>query len=861
MALTPMMRQYLDLKEKNKECLLFFRLGDFYEMFFEDALTASKELDITLTGKDCGLEERAPMCGVPYHAADGYIQKLIGKGYKVAICEQLELPEEAKGLVKRGIIRIVTPGTVFDSSMLKDNENNYILSVYEKNGVLGAAYADISTGAFFSEEIKDTNALQNLMIRIYPTEVLFQRSNGALENFFAAYKEHCFLTRYEDWPFISSNAGKALKEHFHVLSLASFGLDPKMLSVNAAGALLQYLLETQKNSLEHIKKLTPTSGGKYMVIDPFTHRNLELTETMRDKSRKGSLLWLLDKTKTAMGGRLIKRYIEQPLLDKKEIMARLDAVGELKKDLFLRNELRNLLDNIYDIERLLSRISYGSLDARDVLAIRASIQPLPQLKELLSACESTALSEAAKGIDTMGDLCLFLSQSISDDPPNGIRDGGIIKSGFNHDVDKLREARTSGKDWLSSLEQKERESTGIKNLRIGCNKVFGYYIEVTKSNLSLVPYRYTRRQTLAGCERFVTPELKELEEMLFSAEDKCNKLEYELFLKIRSELEGHISVLQANADIIARIDVLQSFAQAAYDYDYVKPTIKTNGVIDIKNGRHPVVERAVRQEFVPNDAYLDEKEDKFLIITGPNMAGKSTFMRQTGLIVLMAQIGCFVPAVSANICIVDRIFTRVGASDDLSAGQSTFMVEMNELASILNNATSKSLLILDEIGRGTSTLDGLSIAWATIEYILGQTGIGAKTLFATHYHELIRLEGILPGVKNYSVGVREFNKTILFLHKIRRGGTDKSFGIEVARLAGLPEGLIERAKALLTALEKHAGTDISVLDVSATQEPEEKNARTETANKIVSDIGNIEINTLTPLEALSILNDFKQRIE
>lgn len=856
MALSPMMRQYLEIKEKNKDCLLFFRLGDFYEMFFEDAKTASRELEIALTGRDCGLEERAPMCGVPYHAAEGYIARLIEKGYKVAICEQLENPSAAKGIVQRGIVRIVTPGTISESSMLKEDENSFLLSVYERKGRIGAAYADISTGAFWAEELAGMEELGNLLLRVLPKEVLFDESNAVLFHYLKG-QDSLYLTRYDAWPYESRNANRLLQQHFGVMSATVFGFAEDSPCLNAAGALLQYLLDTQKNSLAHIKKLAKTSGTDYMAIDQFTHRNLELTETMRSKEKRGSLLWLLDKTKTAMGSRLLKLYIEQPLLSKKEINARLDAVAELKEGFALRSALRQELDKIYDIERLLARISYGSLDARDIIALKSSIAPLPSIQAMLQNCKDGALSLCAQQLDTLEALYSYLDECICEDPPHGIRDGGFIRPGYNAEVDKLRDAKTSGAEWLSTMEQRERDATGIKNLKIGYNKVFGYYIEVSKSNISAVPYRYTRRQTLSNCERYITQELKELEDVLLSATDKCNALEYSLFLQIRDHLTQYIDVLQKNAGLLARIDVLQSFAQAAYDYDYVKPKICTDGSISIRGGRHPVVERTVRQEFVPNDTYLDEQDDKLLVITGPNMAGKSTFMRQTGLIVLMAQMGSFVPAAEARISIVDRVFTRVGASDDLASGQSTFMVEMNELASILNSATKDSLLILDEIGRGTSTLDGLSIAWATIEYILGKNGIGAKTLFATHYHELTDLEGKLPGLRNYSSTVQEYEKSIVFLHKIRRGGTDRSFGIEVAKLAGLPEALTDRAKGLLSILQQNASTDLGRIDFSALPTLPDKKARG--AEKLIRHIAQLDIDNLTPLEALSLLSDLKQK--
>ena len=859
MALTPMMRQYLDIKEKNKDCLLFFRLGDFYEMFFEDAKIASKELELTLTGKDCGLEERAPMCGIPYHAVDGYIAKLIDKGYKVAICEQLEDPQQAKGLVERGITRIITPGTVADSSMLKENENSYIFSLYEEKGRFGVSYADISTGGFYVEEAENGQELANVLTRVAPKEILYPEENQILKKIVGAYKD-CYASPYYPWAFQHDTAHKLLLQHFGVISLRGFDISAKSLTISAAGALLQYLIETQKNSLMHIKKIRKISTGEYMIVDPFTHRNLELTETIRSKNKRGSLLWLLDKTKTSMGGRLLKKAIEQPLLKKQAINERLSAVDELKNDYCLRSELRAQLGGIYDIERLLARISYGTLDARDALSLKQSLEAIPGIKSLLLQAKSTLLKHSGENLDPLEDLYRFLESAIHPDAPNGIKDGGIIRDGFSADVDKYRDATKSGKDWLASLEQREREETGIKNLKIGFNKVFGYYIEVTKSYLNQVPYRYTRRQTLAGGERYITAELKELEDTILSASDKCSKLEYQLFLQIREKLAGFINALQANAEIIALVDVMQSFAQAAYDNDYVRPAIREDGVIEIKGGRHPVVEKTVRQDFVPNDTYLDTKENTLMIITGPNMAGKSTFMRQIGLIVIMAQIGCFVPAALASISIVDRVFTRVGASDDLASGQSTFMVEMNELASILNNATEKSLLILDEIGRGTSTLDGLSIAWATIEYILKTKNLGAKTLFATHYHELTELEGILPGIKNYSITVKEMEKTIIFLHKIKRGGTDRSFGIEVARLAGLPEALLERARNLLMGLEKNAKPSLQGLDLPKEEAEEKSEELSRNISRIQQTLRGLDINSLTPLEALSVLNDLKQMV-
>ena len=856
MALTPMMQQYFQIKEQYKDCILFYRLGDFYEMFFDDALLASKELEITLTGRDCGLAERAPMCGVPFHAADTYIARLVEKGYKVAICEQLQDPSQAKGIVERGIIRIVTPGTVSDNAMLGEKENNYILSICAGEGsAYGVAYADVSTGAFFAEEAEDKGSLTALMNRLGAKEAVCCEDDKELAGFLKL-SGSILINRYPAWAFEAETAAKILKEHFAVAGLSVFGLaeDNKAL-VGACGALMQYLTETQKNTLGHISSLKVVSSSSYMTIDKFTHRNLELTETMRDKSKKGSLLWLLDKTKTAMGGRLIKTYIERPLLNKREITDRLNAVDELKSNYVLRSALRQALGNVYDIERLLTKISYQTLDGRHALSILQSLEQFPEIKELLEGCKSGLLKRLGNQLDPLEGLKKLLSSAIIENPPIGITDGGIIKEGFHHEVDRLRTAANDGATWLKALEERERESTGIKNLKVGYNKVFGYYIEVTKSNLGQVPYHYTRRQTLAGCERFITKELKDLEDTILSAKDRLAKLEYELFCTIRAKISDHIAALQKDAEAIAAVDVLQSFAQAAYDYNYVKPKIKDDGIIEIKNGRHPVVERTVNQEFVPNDAYLDQEKNCLLVITGPNMAGKSTFMRQVGLIILMAHMGSFVPATSAEICLVDRVFTRVGASDDLSSGQSTFMVEMNELASILNNATEKSVLILDEIGRGTSTTDGLSIAWATIEYIL--ENLRAKTLFATHYHELTSLEGTLDGLQNYSISIRELQDTVIFLHKIKRGGADRSFGIEVAKLAGLPAKLLDRSKVLLKAIEESSGVSLDQIEI---KEQPASQAREADYSRVIGQLRSIDINTLTPLESMAILAELAEKV-
>ncbi len=857
MALSPMMRQYLEIKEQYKDGFLFFRLGDFYEMFFDDAVKASKELELTLTGKDCGLEERAPMCGVPYHAAETYIQKLIEKGYKVLICEQLEDPATAKGLVKRGIVRIITPGTVSDMSMLNEGEANYILSVCQRNQVLSVSYADVSTGAFFCEETSP-DFLDQTLFRIRPKEILYPSNDPELDTFLKKTEFSFYLTPYEQWPFQHSTALKTLKEHFRVNSMNSFGLKDDSVMIDSAGALMQYLMDTSKTSLTHFVSLKESSDGRYMILDTFTRRNLEITETMRDKEKKGSLLGHLDRTKTAMGSRLLKSYVEQPLLNPDEIDFRLDCVEAIKNDLLLRTELRDLLDEIYDIERLLARLSYGNMDARDAVMLRSSIAPLSDIEKLISGSSSMSLKMVINGLDPLEDLYTLLMQSIGDNPPVGLREGGFIREGYNEELDRLRFISHNGKDLIKQMEARERELTGIKTLKIGYNRVFGYYIDVTNSFRDMVPERYIRRQTLTGSERYITEELKKIEDELLTSEDRANKLEYSLFEEIRDSIASKIHELQKDCSIISELDFYQSLAQVAYDFNYVRPKITVDGVIDIKNGRHPVVEAYNRADFIPNDCYMDNDDDTMLIITGPNMAGKSTFMRQTGLIVLMAQIGSFVPASKARIGIVDRIFTRVGASDDLSSGQSTFMMEMNELASILNNATPKSLVILDEIGRGTSTLDGLSIAWATIEYILGNRKIRSKTLFATHYHELISLENTLKGIRNYSVAVKELNKEVIFLHKIVKGGTDKSFGIEVAKLAGLPEEMLDRARGLLRLMEKESTLDISKIDTEKIEENEDPLKEEE--KNVLEELRHTDVNSITPFEALSILNDMKHRL-
>ncbi len=845
-----MMRQYLDVKEANPDCVLLYRVGDFYEMFFEDALNISKELELTLTGKDCGLEERAPMCGVPFHAVDVYIEKLVENGHKVAICEQLEDPKDAKGLVERGIIRIVTPGTASNET----DETVYIMAIKKQYGKIGVSYADVSTGEFRVAEFENEDELKNLIIRIAPREFLISEGEAFNIDFGSTT-----VSKYFPYAFEEGNASSFLLEHFKVADLSIYGTDGMNAGICASGALLRYLYETQKNMLVHITKLTPENDGNYMVIDPATKRNLELTLTLRERKKKGSLLQLLDRTKTSMGARLLRTWIDQPLTNIKLINRRLTAVSELNSDYQLRYELSEAMDGVFDIERLLSRISYGSLDARHALSLKRSASKFKDIIKALENTKSELLREIYNGIDPLTELCAYLENAVAEDPPVGIRDGGIIKDGFNTEVDKLRNTGTNAKDYIARLEQREREKTGLKNLRIGYNRVFGYYIEVPRSQSASVPYEYVRKQTLANAERYITQELKELEDTVNGAEEKLKKLEEEIFISIRSRISDNIEKLQKNSALIALADVLYSLAQVAYDNNYVKPKMSEDGEIEIKGGRHPVVERSisVRHDFVPNDAYLNNTDNRIMVITGPNMGGKSTFMRQTALIVLMAHIGSFVPAQSAKICIVDRIFTRVGASDDLASGQSTFMVEMNELAGILMNATEKSLLILDEIGRGTSTQDGLAIAWATIEHIANNVKKGMKTLFATHFHELTDLEGNMDGVVNYSVGVKEYENSVIFLHRIKRGGADRSFGIEVARLAGLPEKLLKRSKALLNTIENNSNIRLSSLEITE----EEENKRDENAIRILSELRTIDINKLTPMEAMVILDDLKRKAE
>ena len=877
--LTPMMKQYMEIKAQYKDCILFYRLGDFYEMFFEDALTASKELEITLTGKDCGQEERAPMCGVPYHAVDAYLNKLISKGYKVAICEQVEDPKAAKGIVKRKVIRIVTPGTNLNIQALDETKNNYLMCIVYFGDNFGLSIVDVSTGDYYVTEVDNAKKLIDEITKYSPAEIIhndyFLMSGVDLEEI--GHRLGISVSVLDKWYTDEDMCIEKLKKHFHVSVLDGLGIKDYPVGLIAAGALLQYLYETQKNALTHLTHLTPYNSGKYMIIDSATRRNLELLETLREKQKRGSLLWVLDKTKTAMGARLLRTFIEQPYVDCQSIENRLDAVEELSNHMITREELREYLNPIYDLERLISRISYKSANPRDLIAFKNSLSMIPHIKYLMQSFESAELAKTCDRIDTLEDICSLIEASINDDPPISIKDGGIIKEGFNEDIDKYRGAKTEGKQWLSQLEARERENTGIKNLKIKYNKVFGYYLEVTNSYKTLVPENWTRRQTLANAERYITPELKELEDVILGAEDKLFSLEYDLFSSIRDKIAGEVLRIQQTAKALAKIDVYASLAHVASANGYVRPKINTKGRIDIKGGRHPVVEQMTGDSFIENDTYLDSDKHKMAIITGPNMAGKSTYMRQTALIVLMAQIGSFVPAASADIGIVDRIFTRVGASDDLASGQSTFMVEMTEVANILRNATKNSLVVLDEIGRGTSTFDGLSIAWAVVEYISNPKLIGAKTLFATHYHELTELEGKLDSVHNYCIAVSEQGDDIIFLRKIIKGGADKSYGIQVAQLAGVPKAVIERAKDLVEELSnadisyraksietadlkpsvsKKATVDDGQYSLFDTPRPEPSSKPTvitQVQNDVLKEITDMDISNMTPMDALNAL--------
>ena len=877
--LTPMMQKYMETKKEYPDCILFYRLGDFYEMFFDDALTASKELEITLTGKSCGLEERAPMCGVPYHAVEGYLNKLVTKGYKVAICEQVEDPKQAKGLVKREVTRIVTPGTNLNMQALEATKNNYIMCITYTPTKIGLAAADVTTGDFYTTEVEDSRRLMDELMKYSPSEIIcndaFYVSGFDIADL--RNRLQMAISTIEPYYFDDEGCEKCIMRHFGVKSLIGLGLEDFPIGTIAAGALLQYLLNTQKNELVHMNHIQSYLTSKYMLLDSSTRRNLELCETLREKQKRGSLLWVLDKTKTAMGARTLRNYIEQPLLNKVDMEARLDAVDELSKDSVSRDEIREYLNPIYDLERLLSKVTYKTANPRDLIAFRNSLEMLPHIKTVLRGFQKELLTGIYEDMESLDDIYTLIDAAIEEEPPLLVREGGIIKDGFNEDIDMLRNAKRDGKQWLAQLEEEDRERTGIKNLKIKYNKVFGYYFEVTNSFQHLVPEDYIRKQTLANAERYTTPRLKEMEDTILNAEDKLYTLEYDMFCEIRDNIAAQLERIQRTAKAIARLDVFASLSYVAERNHYVRPKLNEKGIIDIKDGRHPVVELMIDHDmFIANDTMLDSNNHLISVITGPNMAGKSTYMRQSALIVLMAQLGSFVPAKSANIGIVDRIFTRVGASDDLASGQSTFMVEMNEVANILRNATSNSLLILDEIGRGTSTFDGLSIAWAVIEHISNKKLLGAKTLFATHYHELTELEGKINNVNNYCIAVKECGDDIVFLRKIIKGGADRSYGIQVAKLAGVPDMVINRAKEIVEQLtdndiiEKVQSIAVEVKnDTKAKKQPKYDEVDlaqmslfdTVTDEDVLKELEELEISTMTPLDAMNTLYRLQNKLK
>ena len=864
---SPMMQHYLRTKEKYKDCVLFYRLGDFYEMFFDDAINVSRELELTLTGKDCGLEERAPMCGIPYHAAEGYIAKLIERGYKVAICEQLEDPKFAKGIVKRDVIKVVTPGTVVESTLLEDKKNNYIMSIYKEGIYFGLAVCDISTGDFYATEIRDENNFTKLIdeiSRYNPSELVINKmmSESAEELAYIKQRFNCFISVVEDF---DSDYQKIDRE-FDLRDDKGDSISTiktKLFAVSAINGLMYYIEDTQKSKLETLNQITIYNTTKYMSLDLNARRNLELTEKMRDKAKKGTLLWVLDKTDTSMGGRLLRRWISDPLIDVKDINKRLEAVKELKDSPMLRDDLCTALKNVYDIERLAGKISYGTANARDLVTLKNSVHQLPEIKNLLASTQALMLQEMYQGLDVLEDIYTLVDTAILDDPPMSVKEGGLIKKGYDETIDELLDATTNGRKWLAELEAREKQETGIKNLKIGYNKIFGYYIEVSKSFVKMAPERYIRKQTLTTGERYITEELKNLENQIIGSQERVVALEYDAFVKVRNTIEQSAKRLQTSASIVAKTDVLCSLAKVAEEMNYCMPEVDNSDVIDIKDGRHPVIEKMLPAgAFVQNDAYLDSGENRLDIITGPNMAGKSTYMRQVALITLMAQIGSFVPAREAHIGIVDKIFTRVGASDDLSMGESTFMVEMMEVASILKNATNKSLVILDEIGRGTSTYDGLSIAWAVAEYIANKEVCGAKTLFATHYHELVGLENKLEGVKNFHVAVKEKGEDVIFLRKILPGGTDESYGVHVAKLAGVPKSVTKRANEILKTLERKS----IIKDAPKTKEEKAKSeGQMDMFNyklaEIAHELDQVKLEEVTPIDALNILSKMKEKMQ
>lgn len=870
---TPMMAQYLETKKEYPDCILFYRLGDFYEMFFDDAKIVSKELELTLTGKSCGLEERAPMCGVPYHAVESYLPRLVKRGYKVAICEQVEDPKLAKGLVKREVVRIVTPGTNMSQGALEENKNSYLMSVAFFEDKTGISVCDVTTGDYFLTEVSDTSKILDEISKYEPAEIICNDAFLLSGIDFALLRGRLGIavSAIDAKKFDEDTAKRTILKHFKVNTLIGMGIEEFPTGVIAAGALLQYLYETQKISLDHLTHLYPYITDKYMLIDNSTRRNLELIETMRDKAKRGSLLWVLDKTKTAMGGRLLRSFIEQPLISKEEIVERQNAIEQLNNNSISRDEIREYLNPIYDLERLLAKVSYKTANPRDMIAFKMSLSMLPHIKTLLKDFDCDELSKIDNDIDSLSDICALIDEAIVEEPPLTIKEGGIIKDGFDDNIDTLRTAKINGRTWLAELEEEDRNRTGIKNLKIKYNKVFGYYFEVTNSYQDLVPDDYIRKQTLTNAERYTTAKLKELEDTILNAEDKLYALEYEMFVNIRDAIAQETMRIQKTAKAIAMLDVFTSLSLVSERNRYVRPSLNDKGVINIKDGRHPVIEQIIDNDmFITNDTYLDNNKNCISIITGPNMAGKSTYMRQVALIVLMAQIGCFVPAKKADISIVDRIFTRVGASDDLSSGQSTFMVEMNEVANILRNATSDSLLILDEIGRGTSTFDGLSIAWAVVEHIANKKLLGAKTLFATHYHELTELEDKMFNVNNYCIAVKEEGDDIVFLRKIIKGGADKSYGIQVAKLAGVPDMVIDRAKDIVEQLvDNDISEKIQSIAINNKELLSKSKSKVEhydevdlgqmslfdttTDEDVINELKNIDIESLKPIDALNRL--------
>ena len=872
--LTPMMQQYMETKNQYKDCILFYRLGDFYEMFFDDALCVTKELELTLTGKSCGLDERAPMCGVPFHSAESYINRLVERGYKVAICEQVEDPKSAKGLVKREVIRVVTPGTNSFTSSLDETRNNYLMGIVSIEGKFGISVVDVTTGEYLMTEVDSVSKLLDEINKFTPSEIICNDTfyiSGVDMNDLSS-RLGIVISPLDPSYFDKDSCQRALCRHFKVSTLEGLGFKEYAIGTIAAGSIMQYLEETQKCSLAHISHLLPYHTGKYMLLDRNTRRNLELVETLREKQKRGSLLWVLDKTKTAMGARKLRSSLEQPLIDKETILQRYDAIDELNQDVITREELREYLNPVYDLERLLSKISYKTVNPRDMIALESSLSMLPHIRLLCSNFKSDLFQDFTQNLDPLEDVYQLIHSAIVEEPPISVREGGIFKNGFNEEIDHLRNAKTEGKNWLADLETTEKEQTGIKNLRIKYNKVFGYYLEVTKSFVNQVPDTWIRKQTLTNAERYTTPELKEMEDTILGAEDRLYNLEYAVFCQLREEIFQQMDRIQQTASVIASIDMIASLAYVAEHNHYVRPKLNNKGILRIKDGRHPVIEQMIAHDmFIPNDTFLDEDSHRLVIITGPNMAGKSTYMRQTALIVLMAQLGSFVPANQADISLVDRIFTRVGASDDLASGQSTFMVEMTEVANILHNATKNSLIILDEIGRGTSTFDGLSIAWSVVEHIVDKKLIGAKTLFATHYHELTELEGKLEGVQNYCIAVKEDGEDIVFLRKIVKGGADKSYGIQVAKLAGVPEQVLVRAREIADQLENKDALSLDgVVNQMAVSSPGEKTMNqlsifdtmgNDQTDDILFELRDIDLSRVTPMDAMNLVYKWQKSLQ